>query len=625
MATVVRYNGVELHNCLTREFRQEVVYDPSNTDKSFNRFHITVEGICHTQESFTGASPVGQYVAAFPVANTPGNLQSMHNMILGTLGVPRGEFLMFLEASGGETQITMLEATGQGPSGIPLYDVENGPKPKVIAISEIVANKIYKVAFSIEISLLFCNISRSTPFVLNNRWSIAESMDDNFFTTRTIHGRLRLAASAATDGTTVPGHAVKYLVVPPLEDGFKRQSIDYVASENQLECEYTIVDRQIHKAPPWPATTMEVTHSASTKDGYTSAAECECHLEGDPSCPSLLLMVRAIQIVRLRLDLDNISQEGGDFLIEDAKFTNYIGARPAVSAYIRIGTITKFRNTTNLPSLLEKLVTAVGNGDFTDENGNMLLKPLPNFEQIAYVENQSPIPAIYGYDPEGGERSAANLFILHCYLQDPCGTDKAISKSLPSSSNGGDGDKSRPKVRGYEYPKTSLPEGQKSLYSPATDKAIYTYCAAECTYHNRALRVQLPIALDAATQTEDDQTCIVAQLGAAQWTREIVLHYERKGKFPAIPAPLDVYDDNGLKGVLLKSWQTFYPPQLTNDSSGQLFRIDAHFVYALNRAPKLSERLAIGRLPYINTTDTPDTVTSTEIYGQDGQSVLPIS
>lgn len=625
MSTVVQYNGIELHNVLTREWHQEIVYDNSKTDKLYNKFRITVEGICHNQIPFSQQSwSSGQSVFALD-GNNPANLAGMQALIVSTLGVSRKHFKMFVESSDIIPEIVLLEADGGAAVSIPILDTDNGPKPSKIEIKEIVGNRIFKVVFTIEICLSLCNIERYTPFVLSNRWSVGETMDENFFTTRTIRGRMRLAFSTFDNGSTVPAHAVKSLAIPPLEDGFKRQSIDFVATENQLEAEYMIVDRQVHKASPWPATKMEVTHSTGTSDGLTARAECQVRLEGTPMTPSILLMIRAIQILELRLGITDLKQ-GTDYLVEDANFVNYIGEKPAVEARMRIGTITKFQNVTsaNSPVLLKNLILACGWGDFTDSAGKMLLKPLPGYENFPYNEKESPTPTVYGYDPMGAERSPVNLFILHCYQQTPCDAKKGINQaSLPSGTTTENPTPDRTKVQGYSYPSSSLPEGQKSLYSPGTETAIYTYCACESTYSTNALRIQMPIASDPATANAEDSTCKIVQLGPKQTTREIVLHYERKGSMPSIPEPVDVYQNGTITGTLLKHWETFYPPQLTNDGSGTLYRVDAHYIYALNRPPLKTENIDVGILPYVNkeSEEIKNSVKRTEFYGTDGQVI----
>jgi hypothetical protein len=600
MSTTIQYNGIELHNVSTKDWRQEIIYDASHTDKLYNKITIKVEGICHNQIPFTALSP-GQRIISVDPGNNPSDLQGMHNLIISQLGVPRGNFKMFLESANGIPEIVILEATG-GIGNTPTVDVDNGPKPSNITISEIVSNKIYKVGFTIEVAVTFCNIDRYSPFVLNNRWSIGEAMDDNFFITRTIHGRLRMAYSSMNSGATVPGHAVKYLVMPPLEWGFRRDSINYISSENQYECEYTIIDKQVHKAAPWPATKMEITHSTGTSDGFTARAECNVRLEGPPWAQSILLMIRAIQVINLVLGIEDLEQ-AKDYLVEDANFTNHIGEKPVIEASKRISTILKFKNSTEPSSIMTKLIMSCGDGEFTDAAGNMLLKPIPGYEGFIYDEGKSPIPHTYGYDPKGGVRSPVNLFIQHCYLQTPCSPAKGIDQAnvqLDAGASGTSG--TLPKVEGYQYPSATLPEQTPSKYSAATQEALYTYCAQENKYSDDSLKLQLPLAGNASSSDPTQDTSKIIQLGPKQAQLEITCHFERVGKLPEIPAPDEEFSMGPVLGVdctLLKKWESVFPPQLTNDGTKSIYRIDAHYVYALSRPISKDEYLWMGALPYV--------------------------
>ena len=51
MATTVLYNYVTIHNCVTREFDQELLYDASGTDLVAVRYKIGVEGYVHAQQA----------------------------------------------------------------------------------------------------------------------------------------------------------------------------------------------------------------------------------------------------------------------------------------------------------------------------------------------------------------------------------------------------------------------------------------------------------------------------------------------------------------------------------------------------------------------------------------------
>ena len=44
MSTTIQYNGVLIRNVLTQQFKQECVYDSSNTDLLYHKFLIRVRG-----------------------------------------------------------------------------------------------------------------------------------------------------------------------------------------------------------------------------------------------------------------------------------------------------------------------------------------------------------------------------------------------------------------------------------------------------------------------------------------------------------------------------------------------------------------------------------------------------
>ena len=130
-------------------------------------------------------------------------------------------------------------------------DVENGPKPQAVHLTQLTTGNISGQAvctldFEIHAACMCCR-SYGQPFVLSNRWSVAESMDANFFTTRTINGKMRLASA------TFNAEYVRDLVLPSLEDGFRRESIDYAVAADGLTVDYVVKDRQIYQAAPGPA------------------------------------------------------------------------------------------------------------------------------------------------------------------------------------------------------------------------------------------------------------------------------------------------------------------------------------------------------------------------------------
>ena len=167
---------------------------------------------------------------------------------------------------------------GQGTIVVPVLanpgDLNNGPKPLECTIASIVGTQLMPIEFAIEICTLECAEAANYSGVLNNRWSMKDSIDADFFTTRTINGRLRVA------DVNLNPQSFRGLVVPPLQAGFKREVIETTTSMDGLELEYTVTDKEMFAAPPSPATTWEATHMVSTGDGVNTHGEINVTVSG---------------------------------------------------------------------------------------------------------------------------------------------------------------------------------------------------------------------------------------------------------------------------------------------------------------------------------------------------------
>ena len=184
---------------------------------------------------------------------------------------------------------------GEGDQDFPKWqvlDCENGPKPKSVSVKEIVGGRAIRVIFEIVICRPICipffndnkpvilgaDIKPSAHVVLSNRYSIEETKDENWKTSRSVHGTLRV-----THSDFMP-HAYRYLCIPPLADGYKRIRQSFVSDPTDLVLKYRIDDEQRHAAPPHPAVTMRGHHAESSvgSTAARSATEFQIRLTGPP-------------------------------------------------------------------------------------------------------------------------------------------------------------------------------------------------------------------------------------------------------------------------------------------------------------------------------------------------------
>lgn len=264
-ATRVYYNGVTMNDVLTQQWDEEVVYDNSGTDPLYTKVRLKFTGILHTEDRDESLP----YISG-PFSSIVTTVETRIEEFRQRMMLPRGEFSLTCNGN------FMLQVTGsesQTPaSAVTLLDVRNGPKPISFEISNVWGGRVFRVSWTVEICIQRFCFGASSP-VLNNRWSVAESIDAKKYLTRTIRGELRLASYQPLSPMIY-----KALVIPELEDGFRCESIEYSVSPDGLTCQYSVVDKQIDLAAPWPAAEVDVRHTESTNNGVTLISSASANL-----------------------------------------------------------------------------------------------------------------------------------------------------------------------------------------------------------------------------------------------------------------------------------------------------------------------------------------------------------
>jgi len=601
MATDVYYNGVQLHNVVTREWHQEVEYDESHSDQLFTRFKLRFEGLIHGTSGNEQYMGVPAWTGFAAVGAGAGNAIDTYQNVRKYLTQARGVLQIQM---GGRTVLYCEPATGQNLASYQ-RDVDNGPHPIACDLIHIAAENVFRVSFSITCTLLECFTYAGMPFVLSNRWSIAESMDEQFFITRNIRGKIRMSTSI------VPGHAFKYIVTPGLEPTFKRMRVDYAVSSNGLDANYSIVDRQTHTAAPWPATSIDAVHTESTaasEGGTFFHSSVQVRMTGSPEADKRLLIRRCVELIYWKLDLNN-KKFGQDWFVVNGAIIDNIGESNAVECRLTIG---HFWNPKEHAENLAHLMAGEVGAPLTSQT----------FPQIAnegpYSPQVSRNPQMYGYYSLDGIRDpSAMLYALHCFLQQPCqpDLDHQIAQGSFSPYSSGEPDSTTTTVTQQESASLNPDWADENYDYEEQEAGLYTVARAESTYSAVPCRVQLPIARNSAGGLEDgDDTSVTMGLAATQCRREIRVEAERIGKWPGLPAPLDSYTDGDLKGKLLKHWDRYLPPVLTPDGRKKVYKVEAYYLYALNRPPRTDEATRVGVLQFTNASQSDNAITRDAIY-----------
>ena len=599
--TDVIYNGVEMHNVITKQWEQRIVYDDSGTDPVGIRFTLSFEGLLHLQNAGGISSAIEDTPAwigdertqTAPTSTFVTSIEAIHK----ALSEPRRELIIRMN---GQQVLNISPPNATALAGGFDYDTENGPKPQHVRLMHIVSNRMARVQFSVVATILGCvnNNLQSTP-VINNRWSVSEEMDDDFFVTRTTNGTIRFSLSDPKDGGGP--HWYKYFVIPGLENGFRRARVHYVASEDGLSAKYTIIDRQIHTAPPWPASRITGRHTESTGDGITFIRECHVRLDGHPGSDKRLLAQRAIQVVENRIPVlakEWDAEEGNVWTPIQMSMTDNFGDRNSVEVMVRIS---------HPPANEDDKAEQAKLGNMIKRGFGSPIENLPAVpnQPADYKQNVSPNPPLYGFTSVGNgvARTPAEKFIKHCYLQTQCSDQHAIGNAKDTSVSSDDGQSQDTETQVTSQQTYQLPEDSTGDYFSTDDPKLkaspYQFSRMESTYFYNSLKTQMPIARKfSADSSQTKDTSVVFALGTRQCRREIRVDAERLNDWPQIPDPKETYNDGNLKGSRLRFFHRNHPPTLTADGRSKLFRITAYYLYAMNRPPLDSEELTVGALPF---------------------------
>ncbi len=617
MATIVTYNGIEMHSVSTLRFQQTPQYDPSGTDVLFSRFTLAFEGLLHAASDSNGAPVwIGQTGGgSFPPVD------AAYRSLMTTLWQPRGA----LEVDMGG--VVIFQCSGPGKSS-QFEDLDNGPKPKHVQLSHVTSSSAigptFRVSFEIECARSCCP-SGNIQQVLDNRWAISEGFDEEFFTTRTIQGQIRIADN------TLQADAYRYLVMPTLETGFRRERFDYNIQANGLAIDYVVTDKQIHTAAPWPATKINVRHTEGTANGAKFESECHVQLKGHPGASKISMFALGAKILEDRLG--QIQSMGTNNAQVPVAFsmTDVSGERNEVELYLKVQSSINAETNDGLPTTPADFF-ALPVGTMGRPIGSMISFNIGDgtVGNDVYDPTNSAVPNPWGYDSQAGDtprQSAIVALALQCYLQWPCDNNHAI----PGQDWQNGSQPQRPTQPLVTQSVSVQQWGQgfsvPNLQSKETQTAIYTFCAAETTLEANPLRVALPIAGSPSQYQAGADTCVAVTLG---WTKaQIVFHFEceRVGQWPTIPEPIGQFlvpnypgDQGGasgtnITGCLLRAKIVPLPATVDATSSKAIYHVSCVYVYALNRPPTRAETIPVGVLPFTNFTPSQNALTLSSMYG----------
>ncbi len=596
--TIVSYNGILLHGVFTREYDAEAVYDASGTDVIGTKIKFTFQGMLHDQGQGTAPTRV-EFGNGVAVPNwVPEKAVALYQRLMQA----RCELIVYKTVNNNPQRSFVCKPATLATINQLGTDVNNGPRPLAVHFSRIVGDRSFQVTFTIECMTGQCADAYTTPKaanpVISNRWSVSEAMDEHYMITRTIRGRIRLSHALAS------AHAYRQMIVPALENGFHRVSLDYEALETGLEAVYSVVDRQVVDAAPYPLVSFTARHEERSDDCLSFTSSMTINAAGSIDADKPAMFMRAFQIADSRLNFIN-AQAGAQFkfFIQQAAMVDVISTEGPPQ--IELSLVLR-RYDENISGFLANLMTK-GMGQ------PLKLPNAPNGD--AYDRTKTKIPATYGYNHKG-KRNPLEVakFFQYCYLQDPCQELKSVyggeEEAKPAAKNDYVPEETKTTAKVVK----DLPPSSGDYFDQQHKKAIYISAAATSRYVQKSYRVQLPLAWRSSANSD---TSAAVKVSDGVWQRIIKVDTERLGDWPQIPRASATYLDGDIRGRLLRHWVEALPPTLTPDAKTRIYRLRAYYVYAINRPPRANERLRVGKLPFSGFTQAenalPPAVQNTEL------------
>ena len=160
-----------------------------------------------------------------------------------------------------------------------------------------------------------CNGASFVPTwksIASNNWRTGDNINtSDWLCERTITGTLKILSKvASTDDADdnpqpISPHYLRFFTIPPLVNGFKRSSLSFSESEDNLSIEYTIKDKEVYVQPPWPACEFSATSSTSIKPlsggmGSMPIVKCECTMSGRKHVDKKLLLQAMIHVINTK-------------------------------------------------------------------------------------------------------------------------------------------------------------------------------------------------------------------------------------------------------------------------------------------------------------------------------------
>lgn len=608
--TIVQYGNVTLYRCTTQRIEQTPVLDSiSGTVLKCWRTVVHVQGYLHGWPSAVLYQEVTGGTAQSALAGSVGRAYQEVRYRLP----PRQTFEMAVGCDatiGSGSRVvygepfTASEPADLATDGLSNLDVDDGPRCLQFSVVHVSANSVFRVDAVFEVNRVICDDSGGAPDnqtgVLCHRWGCSDALDTNLRATRTYRGLVEIASAQFSP------HWFRYLVVPPIQGGFRREHMSFEATPDGKKLAYTVVDQEIAIAAPHPARRWNIEHSETSlkQDGVGKIhGSCTVTLEGDNNVDKTQLIVLGLYVVSAKLlgvapgaDVPPTVMMG-DVTIVD--FTGDVNA-VRISATCHRPADMKVGVALSKPGFVKKILEA----------------DLPAFA-AGYNPRQSAGGRNGEQPPYQGPAALTGMF--RSKLSNPCGSPVGITAAPLTTSDHNENTAATPAATMDAVVLEDIDTESVSYLSTSHKDNCYTHYQCESVFQSHEMRAAMPIARASSSSSGIDTSDATAIIRLAASQSRVILRIvaERVGKWPEFPDPENLYGGN----ATYSSSETT-PPNIaavgmellrskllggtvTKTATGEnLYRSRLEARFACKRKPNKAELLILGQNPWTNESQT---------------------
>jgi hypothetical protein len=430
-------------------------------------------------------------------------------------------------------------------------------------VSKIIGNSTVYVDVKVKFDYMRCTGESNTRVqsqrwfynVKSLRWYYADDIDaTTWLTTRRYRGKLEVI------DRTVNVQVMRYLVLPPLQMGFKRISINLEESQDGMSLEFEVVDQEIFAVPPWPVSDWDGGTTLSFPRLLIGKANvnCELSVKAPKWVRKFTLLAWAMRIVDAKIHWYNSISYAAScftekFSVSDTFKDNSINVN--VNLSFILGAMQESATKYGFNPIWSSL-DATFNNNLTYEPGRTL--GLGQFYSAVYKGNsQGHRRGIKNYNPNSSAYwypySSTLSGIFRCALQHPCSSNiqppgwyfpsESPQDSTPQPGTGQSSDENR--AGGGDRPENddssmvlpSVSDEQESVRSPYTQYEIQTVMSTDM-----GIKTFSPMN-NIKTLSGENASRIIHQSNAPTETVTMILDAKRLNRWPNGPNELSFKDE----------------------------------------------------------------------------------